>query len=308
MCIYCHLDVPKTDKDEWASDPFQLIVKDNKFFGAGTASGKGPLLCWLQLIQSFIQTNTEVPVNLKFIIDAVNYSNNFGLDNLLHTQKSNLFNNIDCVVVNDSNWIGDNRTALIHGCCGMAHFDLYVNKTEESTNDVKSDMENIFKEICNENRIFIDEFYKNVMEITPDEEDLYDSITDFDINELKLPDYMKNWNQRQILMHFWRFPSIYIGPIEEPTEKTIKRHFILKIVPNQILEEIQLLTIKYVEKIVKKLNIKNDVECKPLVECSTRPWYQNYNTHLYNAAKKALIQVCTYNKVFQNCLFIRIIL
>ena len=44
MCIRDSLDVVPVNEVGWDSDPFNVIIKDDKLYGRGVADDKGPLL------------------------------------------------------------------------------------------------------------------------------------------------------------------------------------------------------------------------------------------------------------------------
>lgn len=95
-------------------------------------------------------------------------------------------------------------------------------------------------------------------------------------------------------MHFWRLPSIFVDDIEEcicdkKDFSKIKRHFIIKIVPRQVVDHSVAATIKHVNNVVKELKIENKVECKVL--SASRPWYEDFRSPNYEAARRATIQV-----------------
>lgn len=66
LLIYGHLDVQPADiSDGWDTEPFKMIEKDGKFFGRGTSDDKGPVIGWLNAIETMQKLNIEIPVNLK---------------------------------------------------------------------------------------------------------------------------------------------------------------------------------------------------------------------------------------------------
>lgn len=61
-----------------------------------------------------------------------------------------------------------------------------MEKKNDSTADLKEDMNKIFSKVCgNEDVILIPKFNDYVQQITPDEEQIYEKITDFDVDEIK---------------------------------------------------------------------------------------------------------------------------
>lgn len=66
LLIYGHLDVQPADiSDGWNTEPFKMTVKDDKFFGRGTTDDKGPVVGWLNAIETMQKLKIEIPVNLK---------------------------------------------------------------------------------------------------------------------------------------------------------------------------------------------------------------------------------------------------
>lgn len=68
VCIYGHLDVqPALKSDGWDTDPFELILKDEKLYGRGSTDDKGPAIAWLHVVEAYKNTKCEIPVNLKVV-------------------------------------------------------------------------------------------------------------------------------------------------------------------------------------------------------------------------------------------------
>ena len=66
VCVYGHLDVqPAKLSDGWDTEPFELIERDGKLYGRGSTDDKGPVLCWLKVIEAFQALKIEIPVNIK---------------------------------------------------------------------------------------------------------------------------------------------------------------------------------------------------------------------------------------------------
>lgn len=71
-------------------------------------------------------------------------------------------------------------------CSGFVHIDIFYEKTEESKTDIKDDAIMIAKELVNEEGdILIKGHSERVVQITPDEEKLYRSLVDFNIEEYR---------------------------------------------------------------------------------------------------------------------------
>lgn len=115
-----------------------------------------------------------------------------------------------------------------------------------------------------------------------------------------LPPHQKSWDKVKLLMSFWRLPSIFVDDIEEciceKQDKTVvKRDFIIKLVPRQIVDRCDKITRQHFQHKIKKLNIENKVTIKLIT--STRPWFETHRAPTYQAARKAIIQV-------RNCILV----
>lgn len=103
-------------------------------------------------------------------------------------------------------------------------------------------------------------------------------------------------------MHYWRLPSIFVDDIQEcicekKDASKIKRHFIIKIVPRQVVDLSVSLVLEHIEKVVKDLKIESKVDCKVL--STSRPWLEDFMDYHYEAARRAIIQVQISNELFQ---------
>lgn len=66
VLIYGHLDVqPALKEDGWDTEPFILTEKNGKLFGRGSTDDKGPVLCWIHVLQAYKDIGIDIPVNLK---------------------------------------------------------------------------------------------------------------------------------------------------------------------------------------------------------------------------------------------------
>lgn len=163
---------------------------------------------WFHVIQAFQGSNMPLPVNLKFIIEFMNHENSLGLSGFLQTRLQDFFAGVYNVVVCASQWIGPKHPCLIYGCVGQynvfftdgrkhllfvliistgtLHFEVAIEKTQGSKTDIKNDMETIEKSLVDEKeKILIKGFEERVEQITPDEEQVYANIKDFNMDDIK---------------------------------------------------------------------------------------------------------------------------
>ncbi|KXZ75665.1 cytosolic non-specific dipeptidase [Tribolium castaneum] len=297
LCIYVHLDVKEPEASKWQTDPWSVSQVGHSIFGCGVAQGKATLIHWFHIIEAFQKSNIEFPVNLKFIIESMYHYDSVGLADFLPLRKHDFFVDIDNIIVCDGEWIGEKHPCIIYGTIGVIHHDIFIEKVPGSKTDPRDDMVEIFKEIVDEKEhILIPHFDDIVSQITPEEEKMYEDICDFNIDDIRdnLPSYKQKWDKVKLLMHYWRLPSISIGETEECTcEKKevdiVKRHFVVKIVPRQIINRTVNMTKNHINSVVKKLNIENKVTCEEV--SSTRYWHESVANPNYQAARRATIQI-----------------
>ncbi|XP_025835852.1 cytosolic non-specific dipeptidase-like [Agrilus planipennis] len=290
LLIYAYLDVKNPDMEKWETDPWDAVLKNQKLYGNGVAGGKGPLVCWFHVIKAFQDKGTELPVNIQFLVESMHYKNSQNLEDFITNNRQRLFPDISSTIVNDCEWMGVKYPCIFYGCIGILHFMLTVTKKENSTADPKEDMNKIFKEMVDEEgNILIPNFADFVQQITPDEENIYEHMP-----RANLPPYQQKWDKVQMLMHFWRLPSIFLDEIlecncDKQDFSTIKRHFVIKIVPRQVDYKTAELVQNFVKDTRKKLKIESKMECELI--SSSRPWVESVSSPQYIAAARATIQI-----------------
>ncbi|XP_060528292.1 cytosolic non-specific dipeptidase-like [Cylas formicarius] len=297
VCAYLHLDVPEPDLSTWIENPWDLTQKNNTFYGCGTCCGKGPLLMWFHVVEAFQNSGIQLPVNIKFVIESMHHQKSRGLAAFLATKTQIFFYDVYNVVICESEWIGEKYPCLIYGCVGILHFEVSITKSETSSADIREDMEKIVANLTDaEGNILIRDFNEYVEQITPDEEIEYENIRDFDCEEIRnnLPEFKRSWDKVKLLMSFWRLPSIILHDTlecicDKKDYSKIKKIFTLKIVPRQVVDQVEKSTKQHIRNTVKELKIENNVTCELM--SSTRPWFENFRLPCYNAARRACRQI-----------------
>jgi len=69
ICLSGHTDVVPVDGQEWDSDPFQALVRDEKIFGRGTADMKSFIAIALAFVPQFLERRLRTPVHFAFSYD-----------------------------------------------------------------------------------------------------------------------------------------------------------------------------------------------------------------------------------------------
>ncbi|MFE3998423.1 dipeptidase [Nocardioides sp. YIM B13467] len=78
VLLYAHYDVqPPLDDAAWQTPPFELVEKDGRWYGRGTADCKGNILMHLLALRALGQ---DVPVNLKLVVEGSEEQGTGGLE------------------------------------------------------------------------------------------------------------------------------------------------------------------------------------------------------------------------------------
>ncbi|MER6971724.1 dipeptidase [Nocardioides sp. NPDC000445] len=78
VLLYAHYDVqPPLDDAAWQTPPFELVAKDGRWYGRGTADCKGNILMHLLALRAL---GEDVPVNLKLVVEGSEEQGTGGLE------------------------------------------------------------------------------------------------------------------------------------------------------------------------------------------------------------------------------------
>ena len=71
LMFYDHYDVqPAEPFDLWDSPPFEPTERDGRLYARGVADNKGDTVSLLWTIKAFLETGTDLPVNIKFVVEG----------------------------------------------------------------------------------------------------------------------------------------------------------------------------------------------------------------------------------------------
>lgn len=330
VCVYCRIDVKNADVKQWNTDPWLVTEKDGRLYGRGTCKGKTPLLSWFHCIEAFLNERIPLPVNVKFIIEAMSEMNCFGLEDFLYTQRLTFLRNIDFICVNESEWLNQKIPCISYAACGICHYELSARFTGGTIGNVTPSelVDWLFSHFVDSlGNILIPKLNDRVSQVNPEGEQALDNVV-CDLTDIKktLPDYMQSWSKQKILMRMWRFPALVGQPVKsvdddgEKGRRAATKRFFVKIVSAQspiqctqcLLDHIEtLIGSKFSAKeyavtfkrgkgddtlkctIANGKTVAGTVECKTI--SATRPWHENSVSPHYVAAKKAVTNIYKYS-------------
>ncbi|XP_061392242.1 cytosolic non-specific dipeptidase-like [Musca vetustissima] len=313
IVVYGHLDVqPASKEDGWNTEPFELTEKDGKLYGRGATDNKGPVVCWMNVIEAYQKLGIELPVNVKFIFEGMEESDRDELlVNLVEARKNDFLANTDFVCITDNYWLGKNRPCLGYGLRGIVCYNVEVECARQdlhsgvfggSVYEAMSDLCWLLSTLVDkETNITIPGIERDIVPLLPIENEMYESI-DYDVQDYKnvvganrLP---HNENKTRILMARWRYPALSIHGIEgayyEPGFKTVIPgkvigKFSIRLVPNQDIEHINECVTKYLNEKWAERGSPNILNVS--LVSTVKPWTENPHHPHYEAAKTAIRHV-----------------
>ncbi|KAL3090193.1 hypothetical protein niasHS_006645 [Heterodera schachtii] len=310
LLVYGHLDVqPAAFEDGWNTEPFQLIEKDGKLFGRGSTDDKGPVLGWLNVIETMQGLGIEMPINIKFVFEGMEECGSDGLDECLE-QRKDFLSGVDFVCISDNYWLGKQKPCITYGLRGLSpfaieisgpnqdlHSGVYGGTIHEPMNDLCWLLSQLTDTKAN---ILIKNIDKMVAKLTEEERNTYTKI-DFDLNGFKKDvgvEKLTSEDPKQILMRRWREPALSIHGIEGafsgkgfktviPSKVTGK--FSIRIVPDMVPEEVDKIVVDFVSEVWKGRGSPNKMKILPLG--GTLAWLGDFKQPHFQAGVKAIKKV-----------------
>ena len=193
VLIYGHYDVQPSDPDDlWKTPPFEPTVIDGRVYARGASDDKGQSYTHLKAVQAYLHSDTELPVNVKFILEG---EEEIGSPNLVPFIKENKeLLSCDMVLISDTAMFGEDQPSITYGLRGLAYMEVYVTGPNRDLHSgiYGGAVENPANVLCeiisklknDEGVVQVEGFYDDVVPLTPEMRDAY-SILPFDEEEYK---------------------------------------------------------------------------------------------------------------------------
>lgn len=125
VLVYGHYDVQPSDPDDlWNTPPFEPTVKDGRVYARGASDDKGQSFTHIKAVESYMQTGTELPVNVKFILEG---EEEIGSPNLIPFVKAHKdLLSCDMVLISDTAMFGEDQPSITYGLRGLAYMEIEV--------------------------------------------------------------------------------------------------------------------------------------------------------------------------------------
>ncbi|HMJ90217.1 MAG TPA: M20/M25/M40 family metallo-hydrolase, partial [Candidatus Acidoferrum sp.] len=121
--VYGHYDVQPPEPFElWKTPPFEPHIEGRSMFGRGASDNKGQNLAHLKAVEAYSQTNTELPVDLTFVIEGEEEVGSSNLAGFLRTHRDEL--KCDAIVISDTGMPSKKLPALTYALRGITALEI----------------------------------------------------------------------------------------------------------------------------------------------------------------------------------------
>ena len=123
--VYGHYDVqPPAPFHEWKSPPFEPTIRNGAVYARGATDNKGQHFAHLKAVEAFLQTGTELPCDLTFVIEGEEEVGSESLMKFIRIKKREL--KCHAVVVSDTGMPSKKHPALTYSLRGVVAMEVTV--------------------------------------------------------------------------------------------------------------------------------------------------------------------------------------
>ncbi len=182
LMFYNHYDVQPAEPFElWHDPPFSGTVKGNKIFGRGSTDDKGELVTRIKAVESFLKTYSDVPCNVKFVIEGEEETGSAHIEEYLKKFKNKF--SCDGVIWEFGYVDSKDRPIVGLGMKGLLFVELSI---KESKRDAHSSLAVLIKNPAwrlieaiytlrdSHRKILIKDWYKDVKSLSKNDLELID--------------------------------------------------------------------------------------------------------------------------------------
>lgn len=125
VMIYGHFDTQPVDPlNLWTSPPFEPVVRDGRVYARGASDDKGNMLVPILAVESLLQSEGALPINVKFFLEGQEEIGSPHLPPLIREQRALL--SCDFVLSADGGQYSEDQPSLLHTCKGLVGVQIDV--------------------------------------------------------------------------------------------------------------------------------------------------------------------------------------
>lgn len=286
VLIYGHYDVQPPDPlQEWQSPPFEPALRGDNLYGRGACDDKGQMFVHIKALESYLQTQRLLPVNVKCLFEG---EEEIGSPNLAPFIRRNARAlRADVAVMSDTAMLGPDRPAITYGLRGGLSMELELRgmKSDLHSGTFGGAIHNPLQALCEviaqlhdtNGRIAIPNFYDRVRSWPQEERDYMARMGRTDEQILADAKTKVGWGERGFSLYERTTvrPSLSLAGIVGgyqgagvkaviPSRAVAKLNF--RLVPDQETDEIEHLVRRHVASIVPpgmELTIRSLLKASP---------------------------------------------
>jgi len=301
ILVYGHYDVMPVDPIElWDSPPFEPVIRDGKVYARGAVDDKGQLFMQVKAFEYLVKQDL-LPCNVKFMIEGEEEMGSPALGTWCRENKEMLAS--DLILVSDTSMIGIDIPSVTVGLRGLAYMEVEVTGPNKDLHSglyggaVANPANILAKMIASlhdeNNRITIQGFYDDVIELTREERDDM-ARAPFNLEEYKQKlDIREVWgekgytvNERTSIRPTLDVNGIWGGYTGEGSKTVLPAKAFAKVsmrlVPNQDPDKIAELFTRHFESIAPPY-----VKVKAMAHHGGFPYVSPTDSRAYQAASKS---------------------
>ncbi len=131
LLIYGHYDVvPTSPTNQWKFAPFSATIHQNRIYGRGASDNKGQLFIHLKAIESILQTQGKLPINIKCVFEGEEEIGSTNFEQFVRENQNLL--SADIAVVSDMDMISSTQPALTYGMRGNLSAEIRLKTAENN--------------------------------------------------------------------------------------------------------------------------------------------------------------------------------
>lgn len=193
ILFYGHYDVqPPEPVEKWDSDPFNPEIRDGRIYARGAGDNKGQFMAHILAVQTMLEHEGELPVNVKIVIEGEEETGSKHLAEFVESNKDLLA--ADFVYTSDGPMLSDGSPYILLGVRGILYIEMrlkyaaFDNHSGNKGNIVRNPAWTLV-ELLNtmrdsEGRVLIEGFYDDVKLPTNIEKDLLKQLP-FDADDIR---------------------------------------------------------------------------------------------------------------------------
>lgn len=177
VLIYGHYDVqPAFKEDGWDTDPFEMVVKNQKIYARGAADDKGQVFMHLKVLE-FMAKNNSWPLNIKVFLEGEEEVGSTNLEQFILENKQLLES--DFILISDTSIISNSQPSITAGVRGLTSLEVIVRgpKVDVHSGVYGGMMDNPINFLCHliakvkdqNGKILVPGFYDDVVEYSESE-------------------------------------------------------------------------------------------------------------------------------------------